>query len=69
MLYIVKLGSITNAQKALRVLKGSGYKAYLSRIEKPKSSEGCGYTVRVYDEEAVSLLKKKGVRIIEVETK
>jgi hypothetical protein len=47
MYFAIKVGSITNAQRAVRVLKNNGYKPRLSRIENPRPNEGCGYVIRV----------------------
>ncbi len=47
MLYIVKVGTVTNAQRAKAALRRYGIKATVMRLQKPKRGDGCGYTVQV----------------------
>lgn len=69
MYYKIKVGSITNAQRAVRLLRSRGYKASLSRIENPSDNDGCGYVVKLNanDEEAVSFLKISGIEVLGVD--
>lgn len=66
---LIKVGSITNAQRSVKLLKANGYKAQLKRLEKPTKADGCGYAVIVYaqDDEPVSILNKGGINIRGVE--
>ncbi len=67
MYYDIKVGSVTNAQRSIRLLRQNGIKASVIRIFKPKENEGCGYALRVNSNEkrrAVDLLRKNKIRII-----
>lgn len=69
MYYKIKVGSITNAQRAMRILKGRGYKVSLSRIENPSDNDGCGYVVKINSkvEEAVAFLSTSGIEVLGVD--
>lgn len=69
MYYKIKVGSITNAQRAMRLLRNRGYKASLSRIENPSENDGCGYVVKINSkvEEAVAFLKSSGMEVLGVD--
>lgn len=70
MYLVIKVGSITNAQRAKSVLRGRGFRPILSRIENPGPSDGCGYVVKVYtndDNKAIRILENAGVSILGVE--
>lgn len=69
MYYKIKVCSITNAQRAVRLLRSRGYKASLSRIENPSDNDGCGYVVKLNAnaEEAVSFLKISGIEVLGVD--
>lgn len=70
MYLVIKVGSITNAQRAKNVLRGRGYKATLSRIENPQPSDGCGYVINVIADDRdriIRILKNAGVNILGVE--
>lgn len=72
MFYVIKLGSITNAQRGAKLLRANGYKPNLSRLENPQPSDGCGYAVTVNTndiDDAVKLLKKSGVTVLGVGAK
>ncbi|MBQ9229410.1 MAG: DUF3343 domain-containing protein [Eubacterium sp.] len=67
MLYRLRLGSITNAQRAKRVLLENGYHAYITRVENPTANDGCGYAVRLHCDSmdgVTRLLKEAGIRLI-----
>ena len=66
----VKVGSITNAQKAKRILLKNGYSVTIKRAEQIKKGDGCGYSVVFFGDKqnAVKLLKKAGIKIISVST-
>ena len=42
----IKVGSITNAQRAKTVLNKNKIKASVKRLENPKPGDGCGYVVK-----------------------
>ena len=65
----IKVGSVTNAQRAKKVFELSGYRALIRRSLTIKKGEGCGYSVVVKCDAptARALLKKAGIRIISVE--
>ncbi len=70
MFILIKVGTVTNAQRAVRLLKIYGIKAYIQRLEKPKKEDGCGYAVKVKadnTEEILSLLKQNGVTVLGAE--
>ena len=67
MYYDIKVGSVTNAQRGLRILKQNAVRSSVIRIFKPPGVEGCGYALRVMSQDknrATELLRKNGVRII-----
>ena len=68
---VIKVGTITNAQRSIRLLRNAGFKAQINRITNPSKEDGCGYVV-VIDEnadldKAVNILKKNGINIRGVE--
>lgn len=69
MYYIVKVGSITNAQRGVRVLKAHGYRPMLNRLENPTKSDGCGYVIKVYSDsdKVINILRSSGVTILGVD--
>lgn len=68
MFYYIKIGSITNAQRARSVLHAKSINSQIRRLENPKPGDGCGYVIKVEDEDsAVSALRKAGLRILGVE--
>lgn len=70
MYFAIKVGSITNAQRAMNVLRGKGYKPNLSRIENPLPGDGCGYVIKVAADDqskVLRLLKSSGITILGVE--
>lgn len=70
MLFVIKVGSITNAQRGASVLRSRGYRPMLSRIENPTKNDGCGYVIKVTaDDESkiIRLLKNAGVSILGVD--
>lgn len=63
----IKVGSITNAQRAKSVLMKNSITSEIKRIEDPKPGDGCGYIIKVKKSEeskAISILQKNGIRII-----
>lgn len=66
MLYELKVGSVTNAQRAVKVLKRKGYKSNVSRIKNPSKSDGCGYAVKVNTENisaVLHILNNNGINV------
>lgn len=65
MVLYIKLGSVTNAQRAYKILYSSGYKPRIKRIENPDKSEGCGYAVELAcdDEKPIDILEKNRMKI------
>ena len=65
---VIKVGSVTSAQRAVNVLKSSGCNAQISRLENPSAGDGCGYVVVVPSEcKAIDILNRNKVRILGVE--
>ena len=62
----IKVGSITNAQRAKSVLNKNKIKAYVVRLENPKPGDGCGYVVKAEesDKNAIEILEKNSIRIL-----
>ena len=71
MLYELKTGTLTRAQRCVNILKKQGIKAYIGRLKNPKKEDGCGYTVRVNTDNIyaiITLLKRNGVEISGVDS-
>lgn len=64
----IHVGSITNAMRGKQLLEEQGIHAYLHRASHPMDGDGCGYSLLVTGavEQAVSILHKRGVRVIRV---
>lgn len=68
MVYYIKIGSITNAQRARSVLHAKSVNGQIRRLVNPGPGDGCGYVIAVEDaDEAVRILHKAGLRILGVE--
>lgn len=69
MIYEIKVGSVTNAQRGAKLLKNAGYRVFVHKQLRPSPADGCGYLLRLEDgdEEALALLRQHGVRITGVE--
>ena len=67
---VVKVGSVTNAHRAKRVLEKNGYRCRVQRSHKITKGEGCGYSVVTNCDESTlrELLANAVVRIISVST-
>ena len=65
MLYLIKVGSITNAQRGQAVLKSYGYRATVRKVEKPSKEDGCGWAleVRAGDDSPVKILSAAGINV------
>ena len=67
---MIKLGSVTNAQRAQKKLSEKGYSSRLSRLQNPKSGDGCGYVLKTNSndgEKIVRILENSGINILGVE--
>lgn len=69
MTFYIKIGSITNAQRARSALHAASVKASIKRLEKPKPGEGCGYMLVLNSDlsKALRILDKNGIRVLGVE--
>lgn len=69
MIYEIKVGSVTNAQRGAKLLKNAGYRVFVHKQLRPRTTDGCGYLLRLEDGdgEALALLRQHGVRITGVE--
>ncbi len=68
----IKVGSITNAQRAKSVLMKYSVKAQVQRAEQIKQGDGCGYIIKVYDDDEnkiLNILKNNGINSLGVEIK
>lgn len=68
MFLYIKVGSITNAQRASALLKRNRIKPQIIRIDNPQPGDGCGYMLKIKkeDSDAIHILKNNGIRILEV---
>lgn len=67
---VIKVGSVTNAQRGARLLRNKGYKPTIGRIENPQRGDGCGYVLKLstYEkEEVIKILRKNGISVLGVE--
>lgn len=69
MILTIKVGSITNAQRGVGVLRSAGYRPRVKRIENPGKNDGCGYAIEVsaQGDEPVNILKKNRINVKGVE--
>lgn len=66
----IKVGSITNAQRAIKALRNYSIRSTLSRIENPSPTDGCGYVIKVMQSDlhrAVKILENNGVSVLGVD--
>ena len=67
MVYYIKIGSITNAQRARSALHARSVRGQIKRLENPGPGDGCGYVIEVDDpDEAVRILNNTGLRVLGV---
>lgn len=67
----IKVGSITNAQRAKSVLMKYSVRSQVQRAEQIKQGDGCGYMIKVYDDDEdkiLKILKNNGINSLGVET-
>lgn len=71
MYYEIKVGSVTNAQRGVRLLKSNGYRPIMNRIEKPSKADGCGYMIKVFcdNDKVIDLLRAHNITVLGVDTK
>ncbi len=68
MRFDIKVGSVTNAQRANRLLRSKGVKASFHRMDNPLPQDGCGYAVSVNDKStALDILQKANIKVLGVE--
>lgn len=62
----IKVGSMTNAQRAKTVLNKNKIKASVKRLENPKPGDGCGYVVKAEesDRNIMEILEKNAIRVL-----
>ncbi|MDE6659826.1 MAG: DUF3343 domain-containing protein [Eubacterium sp.] len=63
----IKVGSITNAQRAKSILNKNRIKASVIRLENPKPGDGCGYAVKAEDrgdKDVIEILKNYSIRVL-----
>ncbi len=70
MKYLIKVGSITNAQRANAVLFSRGYRSAVRKLEKPSQEDGCGWAVEVQSNNGapVNILTQSGITVRGVST-
>ena len=42
MIYEIKVGSVTNAQRGAKLLKNAGYRVFVHKQLRPSPADGCG---------------------------
>lgn len=65
----IKVGSITNAQRAHSILQRNSVKAYVQRLENPQPGDGCGYVLKAEEngKNLIQILERNGVKVLGVE--
>ncbi len=65
----IKVGSITNAQRAKSILNKNSFKAIIQRLDNPAPGDGCGYVIRTEDngKNAREILERNGIRVLGTE--
>ena len=68
--YVITTGTVTYAIKGRELLRKKGYNVNIERIASGASS-GCGYSIVLNGElnEAESLLRNAGIKILEISEK
>lgn len=67
MSYYIKVGSITNAQRARSFLHSASVKAQIRKLPNPKPGDGCGYVLLVDEQDlqrSLSRLERAGIRVL-----
>lgn len=67
----IKVGSITNAQRAKSVLSKNSVKASIQRLDNPAPRDGCGYVIKAEDngKNIKGILEKNGIRVLGAESR
>ncbi len=63
---LIKVGTVTNAERARYVLRNNGINAYVTRIKNPAKGDGCGYAVKVLSENvnrAIALIDNERIYV------
>ncbi len=66
MFYSVKVGTVTNAQRAKYALAEKGIKSTVSRLKHPKKGDGCGYVIQVTCEDidrVIAIIERENIKI------
>lgn len=64
----IKVGSVTNAQRAQAVLKKNNIKSQIKRIQNHNPGEGCGYIITVDSgDKALEIIKGANIRVLGVD--
>lgn len=65
----IKVGSVTNAQRARALLQKKNIKSQIKRIQNHTAGEGCGYIVSVdgSGDRALEIIKNASIRVLGVE--
>lgn len=66
MFYTIKVGTVTNAQRAKHALGEKGIKATVTRLKHPEKADGCGYTVRVSCDDidrVIAIIERENINI------
>lgn len=66
---IIKLGSITNAQRSKNILESYGIRSRLIKLQNPSSSDGCGWALEINSncDKPLYILKRNGIVVRGVE--
>ncbi len=68
----IKVGSITNAQRAKSVLLKYSIRSQVERSEQINPGDGCGYLIKVYEDDEkriINILKNNGINSLGAELK
>ncbi len=71
-MYSVNVNTITNAQRAVKLLKREGITASIGRDRNPSKSKGCGYTVELESRDirfVSDYLIANGINVVSVKDK
>lgn len=63
----IKVGSITNAQRARSLLMRDSIQLQIIRTQDPKPGDGCGYAIKINEadkDKAFSILERNSIRVL-----
>lgn len=65
---IIAVGSITNAIRAQKILDKYNIRSFIQRVSVHIPNRGCGYCLKINknSDEAVEIIKKANIRVLEV---